>query len=58
MNWTLKTKTWAGRVARVVERLPSKCETLSSKPGTEIKKKRKNYKTFQRETLKKNGVVK
>jgi hypothetical protein len=31
---------WAGGVVHVVEHLPSKCQALSSKPSTAIKKKK------------------
>jgi hypothetical protein len=40
------TEKRAGRVAQVIECLPSKCETLSSNPSTIKKKKKKNRKPF------------
>jgi hypothetical protein len=39
--WMKTVLVRAGRVARVVEHLPSKCEALSSKPSTDKKKKKK-----------------
>jgi hypothetical protein len=41
-NWILKLFVRAGRVAQVVEHLPSKCDAPSSNPSTAKPNKTKN----------------
>jgi hypothetical protein len=44
LSWKYPTQNRPGGVAQVIERLPSKCEALTSNPSTTTKKKKKKKK--------------